>query len=137
MNIDFLKSVFADTELQEQKVGKVSASRENLYNPQIFADCMTKDDVKGVRKNVRKNLDIHLHNFLVSAKAKSQNMMIETLNEFVDFYKKTYNRHDFSVSSICDVKKKQSSFGGETWLKNATKLLDTTKAFCNANNIKL
>ena len=122
-----IDAICGDSSFESLSVGKLGNKKESLYRAELFADCTTKEDVKSVRNQIRKELDIHRNNFIVSVKSKKADWIESTVTNFLAFYAKTYNRNDFTVESVCDVKKKLSAFGGQNWINQVTKLLDFAK----------
>ena len=73
-------------------------NKENLYNPSIYADCLTDKDKKSVRRKIRNLLDNFIGSIIRSEKNKT--ICENHCKQFKLFYEQVYRINDFSVESL-------------------------------------
>lgn len=103
-NKNLLDSILQKFNSQSDGLLKTSMGKsQEIYNPELFTGMVTDSQIKAVRRKLR--------NYTFSALSTICETKSEKLiSAFIEFYKSTYIRHDFSFSSIAsentkDIKK--------------------------------
>lgn len=79
----------------EIPVSSLGGKRESLYNPEMFADCKEKDEIKSRRISLRKKMLAICKGLINSPTAKN-------IEEFREFYQAIYICNDYSLASVCN-----------------------------------
>lgn len=93
--------------------------KENLYNSSIYADCLTDNDKKSVRRKIRSLLDNFIGSIIRSEKNKT--ICENHCKQFKLFYEQVYRINDFSVESLV------SNNTDELKKENLKKMLEIVK----------
>lgn len=118
INLQKFAKELENVNLKEKKV------RETIYNyPEGFTkQKINSDEGKKFRNSLRNQLKRICNNILVYAKTNQQDKLVAEIKLFSAFYKKNYQRNDFSITSL-------SSSKDESKEKDLTLMINIVKEF--------
>lgn len=84
----------------DQQITNVGRSKESIYKDSLFANCITNDDKKTVRRKLRNMLDSFIGSIIRSYASKNIDLLKKQVKDFNIFYKENYRLNDFSIESL-------------------------------------
>lgn len=87
---------------------KSNSTKESIYKDTDYLK--TFDGGKLFRTKKRKQLNRFAISFIQNVKANNKEEIKKSFSEFVSFYKETYKRNDYSISSIYGGKENSNEF---------------------------